>query len=60
VTLSATHVAYSSIRMEPTFMMLGEAAGIAAALSTEAKASVQSVAYSSLRRRLLDAGLKLE
>jgi hypothetical protein len=60
VTLSATHVAYSSIRMEPTFMMLGEAAGIAAALSAESKASVQSVAYSTLRRRLRDAGVKLE
>jgi FAD dependent oxidoreductase len=60
VTLSATHVAYSSIRMEPTFMMLGEAAGIAAALSVESKASVQSLNYPSLRRRLVDAGLRLD
>ena len=60
VTLSATHVAYSSIRMEPTFMMLGEAAGIAAVLSMESKGSVQSVSYSNLRRRLVDAGLRLE
>jgi hypothetical protein len=60
VTLSATHVAYSSIRMEPTFMMLGEAAGIAAALSLESKGSVQSVSYPSLRRRLGDAGLRVE
>ena len=60
VTLSATHVAYSSIRMEPTFMMLGEAAGIAASLSVEAKSSVQNVSYQNLRRRLVDAGLRLE
>jgi hypothetical protein len=59
-TLSATHIAYSSIRMEPTFMMLGEAAGIAASLSVESKGSVQSVSYSSLRRRLVEAGLRLE
>ena len=60
VTLSATHVAYSSIRMEPTFMMLGEAAGIAASLSVELKSSVQAVSYPNLRRRLVDAGLRLE
>ena len=60
VTLSATHVAYSAIRMEPTFMMLGEAAGIAASLSVESKSSVQNVSYQNLRRRLVDAGLRLE
>ena len=60
VTLSATHVAYSSIRMEPTFMMLGEAAGVAASLSIESKSSVQAVSYSSLRPRLMKAGLRLE
>ena len=60
VTLSATHVAYSSIRMEPTFMMLGEAAGVAAALSIESKSSVQAVSYQNLRRRLVDAGMRLE
>jgi hypothetical protein len=59
VTLSATHVAYSSIRMEPTFMMLGEAAGIAASLSVEGKSSVQAVSYPNLHRRLVDAGLRL-
>ncbi len=60
VTLSATHVAYSSIRMEPTFMMLGEAAGVAAALSLESKGSVQSVSYPALRRKLLEVRLRLE
>jgi hypothetical protein len=60
VTLSATHVAYSSIRMEPTFMMLGEAAGIAASLSVEATSSVQAVSYPNLRRRLVAAGLRLD
>ena len=60
VTLSATHVAYSSIRMEPTFMMLGEAAGVAAALSVESKSSVQSVSYPTLRQRLKDVRLRVE
>jgi hypothetical protein len=59
VTLSATNVAYSAIRMEPTFMMLGEAAGAAAALAVEMKADVQSVSYARLRQRLSDAGLRV-
>jgi hypothetical protein len=60
VTLSATHVAYSSIRMEPTFMMLGEATGIAASLSIESKSSVQTVSYPKLRQRLVKAGLRVD
>jgi hypothetical protein len=59
VTLSATNVAYSSVRMEPTFMMLGEAAGAAAALAVESNTSVQAVSYASLRRRLADGGLRM-
>ena len=59
VTLSATNVAYSAIRMEPTFMMLGEAAGAAAALAVESKSDVQSVSYTRLRQRLSDAGLRV-
>ena len=41
-------------------MMLGEAAGIAASLSVESKSSVQAVSYQNLRRRLVDAGMRLE
>jgi hypothetical protein len=53
VCLSATHVAYGSIRMEPVFMMLGQSAGAAAALAIDHKSPVQRVAYSELRDRLL-------
>jgi hypothetical protein len=35
VAASTTHVAYSSIRMEPTWMALGQAAGTAAHLCIE-------------------------
>ena len=59
VTLSATSIAYSAIRMEPTFMMLGEAAGTAAALSARSNVSVQALDYTSLRQRLTGNGLRL-
>ncbi len=59
VCLSASHVAYGSIRMEPVFMMLGQAAGAAAAIATESGAAVQDVPYDQLRAHLLAAGARL-
>ena len=59
VCLSATHVAYGSIRMEPVFMVLGQSAGAAAALAIERGAAVQDVPYEALRERLLEAGQRL-
>ena len=53
VALSATHVAYSSIRVEPTWMAIGQSAGIAAALAAKAGVSVQALEYAQLRARLL-------
>ena len=50
--LSATHAAYGSIRMEPVFMSLGQAAGTAAALAIDGHTSVQAVPYDALRDRL--------
>jgi len=56
VCLSASHIAYGSIRMEPVFMMLGQSAAIAADLAMTDAVSVQAVAYSDLRAALLKAG----
>ena len=53
VCLSASHIAYGSIRMEPVFMILGQSAGTAAALAIDGKTSVQKVDYAKLRERLL-------
>lgn len=53
VALSATHVAYSSVRVEPTWMAIGQSAGIAAALAAKEGVSVQSLDYGRLRTRLL-------
>ncbi|SEA36336.1 FAD dependent oxidoreductase [Arachidicoccus rhizosphaerae] len=56
VCLSATHIAYGSIRMEPVFMALGEAAGIAATLALKNDLPVQNVPYDRLENALLKAG----
>lgn len=53
VALSCTHVVISSIRVEPTWMILGQSAGIAAALSVRQGVTVQQLPYSGLRERLL-------
>ena len=53
VALSCTHVAISSIRVEPTWMILGQSAGIAAALSVRQNVAVQSLPYPTLKERLL-------
>lgn len=56
VCLSATHIAYGSIRMEPVFMILGQSAATAAALAIEAGSTVQSVPYETLQKRLIADG----
>ncbi|HJN07268.1 MAG TPA: FAD-dependent oxidoreductase [Pirellulaceae bacterium] len=53
VCLSSTHVALSSIRVEPTWMMLGQSAGIAAAMAHATKTDVQKLPYDALKQRLL-------
>jgi hypothetical protein len=55
VCVSASHVAYGSIRMEPVFMILGESAATAAAMAIDDNVPVQDVSYEKLRQRLLDA-----
>ena len=52
VCLSASHVAYCSIRMEPQYMVLGQSAATAACLSIDRACSVQELDYNSLRERL--------
>jgi hypothetical protein len=59
VCLSASHVAYGSIRMEPVFMILGQSAGTAAALAIDDDISVQDLDYDKLRKRLMDGKQKL-
>lgn len=60
VCLSSTHVAYCSTRMEPVFMMLGQAAGTAAHLAVESKSAVQKVDAAKLREVLRSDGAILD
>jgi ribulose 1,5-bisphosphate synthetase/thiazole synthase len=60
VCMSATHVALSSIRMEPTYMIMGEATGIAAVRALNENRAVQEINMVSLKEALLDAGMVLE
>ena len=62
VALSCTHVGISSIRVEPTWMILGQSAGIAAALTANnhEELSVQKLSYPRLRERMLAQGQVLD
>ncbi len=53
VCLSASHISYGSIRMEPVFMVLGQSAATAAGLAIEGGTTVQAIDYAKLKERLL-------
>ena len=56
VCLSASHIAYGSIRMEPVFMVLGQSAATAACLAMETQVDLHDLRYEPLRKRLLEDG----
>src|SRR5262249_27678041 len=60
VCFSASHVAYSTLRMEPQYMILGHAAGVAAHLAIKNGQSVQEVDTRELTRLLVTEGAILE
>ncbi len=60
VCLSASHIAYGSIRMEPVFMVLGQSAATAAGMAIDQNLDVQRVSYDKLKERLLADGQVLE
>ena len=60
VCLSASHVGISAIRLEPTWMIIAESAGIAAALAAERGVPVQDVPYNALRDALIGANQVLD
>ena len=54
VALSATHIAFGSIRMEPVFMVLAQAAAVAASMAIDGGVPVQRVNVRQLQRELRD------
>jgi hypothetical protein len=52
VCFSATHVAYSTLRMEPQYMIIGEAAGVAAAIAVHGHEMIYEIPIPELQRRL--------
>ena len=53
---SSSHVAYGALRLEQTFLSLGQAAGTAAALAIDKQVAVQELEYGALRDRLIQEG----
>jgi len=60
VCVSASHVAFCSIRVEASWMMLGEAAGVAAKLAIDEDRSVQSINVQHLQNRLRELTIPLD
>jgi hypothetical protein len=60
VCFSASHIAYSSMRMESQYMILGHAAGMAAALAISARTALQDINVAELQQRLKDEGAVFE
>lgn len=60
VCLSASHIAYGSIRMEPVFMILGQSAATAACLTIDENCSVQQLDYQKLQKKLIADGQRLQ
>ena len=56
VAISSSHIAFGSIRMEPVFMILGQSAATAAAMSLDDDIAVQDLNYAKLQERLLADG----
>ncbi len=60
VCFSASHVAYSSLRMEPQYMIMGQAAGVASKMAIAANKPVQDIDTAMLTRRLKQQGAVME
>jgi hypothetical protein len=57
--VSATHIAYGSLRMEPVFMMVGQVAGNAAQLARRGNTTVQAISIPALQALISAAGIPL-
>lgn len=58
--ISSSHIAYGAIRLEWTFMLLGQAAGTAAATAIDQHVPIQDIPYGELRRALSENSVVLD
>jgi hypothetical protein len=56
VAVSASHLAFDSLRVEVTYMIMGQAAGAAASIAISQGSTVQGVPHSALQAQLLKDG----
>jgi hypothetical protein len=60
ICLSATHISYGSIRMEPVFMVMGQSAATAAVIAIESDKDLQQIDLAKLKEKLLADGQMLD
>lgn len=53
VCLSASHIAFGSIRMEPVFMVMGQSAATAACMAIDGGIPVHELGYEKLKEQLI-------
>ncbi|MCG2590242.1 FAD-dependent oxidoreductase [Rhodohalobacter sulfatireducens] len=58
--ISASHISFGSIRMEPVFMILGQSSAVAADIAINQNGIVQDVPYRELRSQLLKEDQRLD
>jgi FAD-dependent oxidoreductase family protein len=60
VCASASHIGYGALRLEPVYMIMGEAAGVAATMAADKKQAVQAVDAGALAKELIKRGAVME
>ncbi|MCW5963698.1 MAG: FAD-dependent oxidoreductase [Bryobacterales bacterium] len=56
VPFSATHIAFASLRMEPQWMIIGHAAGVAASMALQAQRPPHEIDVKKLQETLVEQG----
>lgn len=60
VCTSASHVGYGTLRLEPVYMIMGEAAGVAAKMAIDQRRAVQDIDTAKLTQLLRAKGVVME